>query len=142
MKTLLRFGMCGSRQWRNAELIYSVMSELKQKHGPYVVVYGAHWEGADRMILMCAERLELEVDAHPADWKKYASPPPRVNPAGQIRNAQMAQSGLTSNFCFRSRGKSPGSDGMVRYCLEAGVLSLIIPENATFAMVRALLGLP
>ena len=36
---MLRFGMCGSRQWRQEELIFRVMMLLKQKHGLYIVVY-------------------------------------------------------------------------------------------------------
>lgn len=133
-----RIGMGGSRQWRNDDLIIISVQTLKQLYGDYVIVYGAHWEGADAMIKKAAERHKIELDPFPADWQRYERPKGK-NPAGQIRNEQMAKSGLTMHLAFRSKGKSPGTDGMRDYCIERCVPTFIIPEHASESFLYRLL---
>lgn len=121
--------MGGSRQWKSHEIIQDVLLATIDTLGTFVLVYGAHWEGADQIIKEEALKLGIQLEPHPADWAKYAQAGRKKNPAGQIRNREMAESGLALYVGFRAFGPSPGTDGMREYCINAGVPTLIIPEH-------------
>lgn len=135
--TPLRVAMFGSRQWRNYSLISATCLVLKEVYGSFVVVYGAHHEGADAMIKRAAEARGLPTDPFPAQWSKHEQKG-RKNPAGQIRNQQMARSNLALGIGFRARGKSPGTDGMRDYCFAESVPVWTIPEHASRAFLYRL----
>lgn len=48
--------MTGSRQWQDFDLVEEAIVTLKRVYGRYVLVYGAHWEGADALMKKYAER--------------------------------------------------------------------------------------
>lgn len=117
----------GSRSWSDSQLITTFMRQLREQLGNYVVVHGAHWEGADLMIDRASKELGLEVDSFPAEWQKHQRPNGK-NPAGQIRNRQMADSGAVAYVGFWD-GVSSGTQGMASYAIRAQIPVTLVPEG-------------
>lgn len=133
-----RIGMTGSRQWQDFELVEEAIVTLKRVYGRYVLVYGAHWEGADALMKKYAERHAVPLEPHRARWKDFEGRPGK-NPAGQIRNREMAASELMLCVAFRARGKSSGTDGMRDYCLDNGIPTIILPERCSRSFLNRML---
>lgn len=86
------------------------------------VIHGGA-SGADNAAGRMARELNLEVEVHPADWKKHG------RAAGPIRNQEMLDSGVDLVLAF------PGGRGtadMVRRAREAGVEVKEINEEEFF----------
>lgn len=83
---------CGDRNWTNDDLIRETLLD----YDPDMVIEGEA-RGADKLSRMVAEQdLGLSVAdetilPYPAEWKKYARPGGKGNPAGPIRNGQMLE---------------------------------------------------
>jgi hypothetical protein len=116
----------GSRSWTNERLVRSTMTRLRKLLGPYIVVYGAHWEGADLMIERVAKELDLDLEPHPADWQKHQRSRGK-NPAGQIRNREMAEAGAVAYVGFWD-GTSTGTSGMASYACRARIPVTLVPD--------------
>lgn len=65
--------VCGDREWSNRELIKSRLSGLldREKPGDITVIHGA-CRGADRIAGEVAKELGMQVEEHPADWRRHA----------------------------------------------------------------------
>jgi hypothetical protein len=86
--------VCGSRRWRDRELIAYVLSELMIVRGwNPIIVHGAA-RGADRIADEEAGKLGFLTEPHAADWDLYGKK------AGPIRNEEMAALGADLCIAF------------------------------------------
>lgn len=107
-----RYIFCGSRGWGGTTRIRERLERLPA--GAIVVVGGAR--GADRIAEQVARRMGLEVEVYPARWHEEGKG------AGYRRNERILGLPKVSGvFAFRTRGKSGGTDHMIRIAREAGV---------------------
>ena len=81
MKVLI----CGSRDWKNREIICSWLSKLQNWRFDTVIEGEA--KGADSIARDEAEKMGVVILKFPADWNKYHKA------AGVIRNKQMLEEG-------------------------------------------------
>lgn len=109
--TARRVIICGSRTWTDVEAIRALLKTLPPDT---VIIHGAA-PGADTIAGHEAHALGFEVEAHPADWER------RGRAAGPIRNREMLDSGVDRVYAFRTDGRSPGTDNMVRQAAAARV---------------------
>lgn len=120
----VRIIVCGSRGWTDREMIREFMqvTAVHHKHDRVVIVHGDA-RGADRMAGEEAERVGLEVEAHPADWRRWGKR------AGPFRNEHMLSLGCTRVVAFWD-GYSRGTGHMVRIAREADQRVLCVREKA------------
>ena len=97
--------VCGSRHWRDRDLITDRLFDLP----PSVIVHG-NAAGADRIAHQEAQKLGHLVEPHPANWKVNGKA------AGPMRNRLMAALGADLCIAFWD-GKSAGTADMIR-CAE------------------------
>lgn len=108
-----RIIVCGGREYADRDRVAGVLTEYL--HNSPVIVHGAA-RGADTLAGDVAEDLLLEVEPHPADWDRYRGQ--RPNPAGFIRNKEMAKLGADLCIAFPGGG---GTEDMVRRAIEHGI---------------------
>lgn len=105
--------ICGSRTWTDRKLMAQVMGDLPVGT---VIIYGAHWAGADAIAGELADYYGLRKLLFPAQWNRFG----RL--AGPLRNSAMLTQGKPDVvYAFRCMGKSDGTDDMVEKALKAGV---------------------
>lgn len=103
---------CGSRDWRDE---YAIWEQLEKLPEGTVIVHGAA-RGADTIAGAVAERMGFEVEAYPAEWRKFG------RSAGPIRNRQMADSGIDLCVAFHEDiANSRGTADMVNVCRKRGI---------------------
>ena len=112
-----RFIVCGSRTWTNKEAIRDAL--LLIPIGA-VLVHGACPKGADFIADKVWKEMGGKVEAHPADWNTHGTA------GGPIRNTKMAKLGADLCLAFRSRGKSNGTDDMIKKARAEGILVKVI----------------
>ena len=126
----MRILVTGSRDWTNRELvasaIVSLQSEFAEKgydsEGRFVdwltdgwtIVHGACPTGADAMADDFAVTSFMNVERHPADWKRWGKS------AGFRRNAEMVQLGADVCLAF-IRNKSRGATMTADLAAKAGI---------------------
>ena len=111
-KVPARYVFCGSRGWDETHAIKERLQALPV--GAIVVVGGAR--GADKIAEQIARRLGMRVEVYPARWDEEG------RGAGYRRNERMlGLPKVAGVFAFRCRGKSNGTDHMVRISREAGI---------------------
>lgn len=118
MKTY-RVIIAGSRKFNdygklkeNCDRILS--AELEDEDCKVVIVSG-HAKGADSIGEQYARERGLDIDAHPADWKKYG------RAAGVMRNKEMAET-ADALIAFPQEGEgNRGTRNMVRLAREKGL---------------------
>lgn len=74
--------LCGDREWSNRLIIEHALSKLHLSVGIDLLLHGAY-RGADQMGDAVARELDIQVEPHPADWRRYG----RL--AGPRRNHEM-----------------------------------------------------
>ena len=117
----MRVIVCGSRHWRDRKKIVDRLALLP---GVTAIVVGYDPEkdkppGADRLAYQEAQKLGLTVEPHPAEWDKYGKPG-RKNPAGVIRNKEMAEGGANLCIAFWD-GLSSGTLDMMNQAVKRGI---------------------
>lgn len=95
----LRILITGSRDWVDADLIHEAIEQYTKTGRPVVVVHGGA-RGADRLAGAVADSLGLDVEVHPADWRRHG------RSAGYIRNAEMVSAGADVCLAFIRAGSS------------------------------------
>lgn len=65
----MRIQITGDRDWKDPDIILSVLSKFSRIPGPHVVVEGEA-EGADKQSAWAARELGFEVEPHPARWHR------------------------------------------------------------------------
>lgn len=83
-----------------------------------LIVHGAHWQGADKMVDDMAVRRGWDVERHPADWAHHG------NRAGQIRNERMVKLGADVCVAF-IRDKSPGASTTLFKARRKGIRPVV-----------------
>lgn len=112
--------VCGSRSWWNDTQIQERLADLASEA---VLVHGDCDTGADRIASEYWRWLGREDEPHPADWDGHG------RRAGPIRNSEMAALGADVCIAFRGKGKSNGTDDMVRKARAAGIPIELIQEE-------------
>lgn len=115
-----RFVFSGSRGWTHGEPVRRAIAALPA--GAVVVTGGAR--GLDAIAELEASRAGLEVEVYEADWDRFG------RSAGHRRNERMiALPGVEGLSAFRSRGRSPGTDGAVRLAKGSGIRGSLTREK-------------
>ncbi len=115
-----RFVFSGSRGWFHREPVRRALRSLPE--GAVVVTGGAR--GLDAVAELEASRLGFEVEVFEADWDRFG------RSAGHRRNEEMISlPGVEALNAFRSRGRSPGTDGAVRLAKAADIGGRLVRER-------------
>lgn len=144
---IVRIIMCGSRTWKNETIIYDELMRLYSKYDKLMIDHGDEPNGADGIIHMACEEIEIphkmwcaakpRYTAHRsfkieqvADWNING------NAAGPIRNKAMRDgamwhhnSKLIGCVAFCATGKSNGTDGMLRLAADAGIPRIVYLDD-------------
>jgi hypothetical protein len=83
-----RIVVCGPRNWDRPFYVFLVVAGLKIHYGSKITIVHGAARGVDTMAGEAAKRLGLDVDSHPADWKRWGKA------AGMIRNRTMLDSNI------------------------------------------------
>lgn len=97
----------GSRTWTDRKTIEDVLFHIKNQFGKFTLVSGACPTGADHIAEEIASEMGLEVERHPADWKRHG------RGAGFVRNAEMVNLGADLCIAFilnESKGATMTAD--------------------------------
>lgn len=118
--------VCGSRHWRNVELIAAYLTTLSRDHPDLVVIHGGA-RGADTIAGALAEGADIPVEIYPAAWDQHG------RAAGPRRNREMLAAGVDEVLAFRVTplAPSPGTDHMVRIARDAGVPVRVVHQVET-----------
>jgi hypothetical protein len=113
----MRVLVCGDRNWTDKQKIKDRLSQLPQ----WAIIVEGEARGADSLARECAEELGMEIEAYPANWKKYGKA------AGPVRNQQMLDSGIDLVIAFHPYiTSSKGTKDMVRRAKLARIDTEII----------------
>lgn len=123
MKTY-RVIIAGSRKFSDyvklKENCDHILKEKLEDEGRCVIIVSGHALGADTLGEQYAHERGLQLDAHPADWKKYG------RSAGVIRNKEMAER-ADALIAFPQGGeKNRGTKNMVKIARAKGLQCYIV----------------
>ena len=117
MKRIL---ITGSRTWENSD---TILEALDYHGGDYTTVVSGHCPiGADDMAEDAAHAMGMDVEEHPADWKKHG------RRAGFVRNAEMVALGADLCLAF-IRDNSKGATMTADLAMKAGIETIIYRET-------------
>ncbi len=129
----MRVIVCGSRDFQDQDYVWRALSDLYGTEcewgtgHEFTVVHGNCPTGADHFAELWCKRNGVEPVHFDADWTLYGPS------AGPRRNKQMADAGADLCLGFwdgRNRnGKEPGTLGMIRLALGAGIQVRIVPPR-------------
>lgn len=123
MKDYYKVLVCGSRLWRDSDLVYRHLDRLGQQHGPLIVIHGGA-TGADTAAACWGRDRAARVLCYEADWSRYG---PR---AGPIRNSEMLEERPDQVLAFtKDLGRSRGTADTVRKARRLGILVQVIGEE-------------
>ena len=109
----MRILVTGDRNWEHAIPIVLLLTE--HANAGDTVIHGAA-RGADTIAAWVAGLLGLDVEAYPANWKRYG------RAAGPIRNQEMLDAGIDIVLAFHHDiSQSKGTKDMVTRALKHGV---------------------
>lgn len=109
----MRILITGSRDWRDYDLLRSILTRTIEKSGPFTLVHGAA-RGVDREAAKIAVELGCKVEPHPADWGLHN------RAAGIIRNNAMVA--LGADYCYAFiHNESPGATHCAGAAETAGI---------------------
>lgn len=115
-----RFVFSGSRGWFHRAPVRRLLEGLPE--GAVVVTGGAR--GLDAVAESEASRLGLAVGVFEADWDAHGKK------AGPIRDERVLKlPGVEALYAFRSKGRSPGTDGAVRLAKRADISGRLVRER-------------
>jgi hypothetical protein len=114
----MRVLICGGRDYRNIDLVFKVLDEIKDIS--CIISGGA--TGADRLAETYAAKRNIKTEIYKADWTKYGPA------AGPIRNGLMLQLGRPDLIVAFPGGK--GTSDMIRKGVAAGVSVRTIEDNS------------
>lgn len=108
----MRVLVCGGRDFKDEELLYTYLEYMLRDSGPLTVISGMA-RGADMLAVVWAEQKGLEILKYPADWTTHG------RSAGPIRNQKMLDEGRPHIVVACPGGK--GTEHMIRISKKAGV---------------------
>ena len=115
----MRLLVTGSRNWRDADLLFEVLDEINEDQHIECIIEGEA-PGADQLARAWAERHHVPVRAYPANWQKHGKA------AGHIRNQQMLVEGQPDHVVAFPMRDSKGTWDMVNQAMAAGVTTEVI----------------
>lgn len=123
MKTY-RVIIAGSRKFSDYQKLKEncdrILREKLEDEECCVIIVSGHAQGADTLGEQYARERGLQLDAHPADWKKYG------RSAGVIRNKEMAEN-ADAQIAFPQEGEeNRGTRNMVKIALTRGLTCNIV----------------
>jgi SLOG family YspA-like protein len=105
----------GSRNFSNPGIVHAYLDGILSRTGPIQIVHGDCPTGADYWAeVWTITRSQPE----PIRFNPLAVPGRSWPSAGPLRNKDMAAAGADWAAGFRSPGKSNGTDGMRRECIQ------------------------
>lgn len=116
----MRVLVCGSRDWEDEGIIFTVLLGLLGKHP--TLIHGAA-RGADRIAGIISVDLygKENVETYPAKWEEHGKA------AGVIRNQQMLDAKPDVVYAFNDNlAESKGTADMVRRAKKAGIPVYVI----------------
>lgn len=122
---MTRILITGSRDWSNRETIAKALGVAlvtSKADGIPTLVLGACPSGADAIAEEVWEDWGLQVERHPADWKRHGKA------AGPIRNQQMVDLGADLCIAFR-KDFSRGTTHCANAATMAGIPTIWYTEG-------------
>lgn len=118
----MRILVCGSRGWKDVQSVEAVLLGYRALAGDhFTLIHGHCPDGADAIADRVAHKHDIHTVRVPADWKRNG------RAAGPIRNQKMLDEQHPQLVvAFRAKGKSNGTDDMVRRATKAGVPTYVI----------------
>lgn len=116
--------VCGSRTWRNADLLFREMDHYTSRlhHDSLLILNGNCPTGADKIARDWCKFWVVPCRLFDADWDRHGKA------AGPLRNGLMvAEAG--GLIAFRSSGKSSGTDDCIRQAKSKGIRCVVITEG-------------
>lgn len=113
-----RILVCGDREWTDRRTIQHHLGVVVDAvpDGVEVVLVHGDCRGADRIAGEVGEELGIEVEAHPANWKRHG------RAAGPIRNTEMLNTGPDVVLAFHTNiEQSRGTWNMMTQARDRGV---------------------
>jgi hypothetical protein len=117
--------LTGSRLWADRDLIEAELAHLVWLAGrprDVVLVHGACPQGADAIADRFGLAVGLEIERHPADWKRWKKA------AGFRRNAEMVSLGADLCLAFIKAG-SRGASMTADLASNAGIPTITYKET-------------
>jgi hypothetical protein len=115
---MMKVLVCGQRDFYDLETLTIVMDGLHKEYKFTTLIHGAA-KGADSLAANWAKLNHIEIEAYPADWKKYGKG------GGPVRNKQMLEVGkpnlVVAFFVYGEAEKSKGTKDMVQKAKNAGI---------------------
>lgn len=130
----MRLLVCGDREWPESlrSYMYAVLDAFHANNNVTMLIEGEQ-RGADLMARAWAESRGIPVDPYRAEWEKYRPKPGvrRKNPAGAIRNREMARKGHPEYvLAFHvNPSLSKGSADMVSVAARLGIPYMWLPSE-------------
>lgn len=112
---VLRMVVCGSRHFRDAQRVHSVISTASDVLRKNLVVITGAARGADALAMTSARALGIATREYRADWERHGEA------AGPIRNGQMLRE-QEPHLVVAFDASGPGTKDMVRRAQAAGVV--------------------
>lgn len=117
----MKYLFCGSREWKNAEIVRNKLIWVKNNDlSPIIVVGGA--KGADSIAEVESRMLNLPVQVFLPDWSLGRQ-------AGILRNLKMLDSGVVHVFAFWD-GVSPGTRHTIGEARKRGIITEVIYSDS------------
>lgn len=126
MSDPVRILVCGSRTFSHPVVVASELAFVSTYYnGNIMIIHGAA-PGADTLADEWAKAVGKEIEAYPADWKRYGKR------AGFLRNTQMLEEGRPDRvvaFVDKPLAESKGTKMMVDIACTGGVPCLVVEHN-------------
>ena len=111
----IRLLVCGSRTFKDFDMMYDAIAGFIKQHGPDVIIEGGA-QGADKMAHAIAVARGVPTETYRAEWSKYGKS------AGYIRNKKMLYEGKpTHGMAFFNKVKTNGTANMIDLLNDAGI---------------------
>lgn len=120
----MRVLVCGSREFRNGNMLYQVLNDIRRYINEIledeITIIEGTCRGADRIAGEWAGEKGIDCLEFPAQWDKYG------RRAGYLRNQQMLDEGHPDLVVAFQLPGSRGTAMMVDLALKAGVETIVI----------------
>jgi hypothetical protein len=105
----MRILVTGSRNWNDLDAIREAIlaATIGYRYENVTIVHGAA-NGADTIASQIADKLHMNQEAYPADWKEYG------RAAGPLRNQEMVDLGADLCLAFLQEGSKGTADCIKR----------------------------
>jgi hypothetical protein len=114
----------GDRHWYCLPLAEAIVTRLKAKHGPALLVVHGAANGVDSAFADACLSLGVDQEPHAADWETHG------RAGGPIRNSAMVALGADVCLAFSpDLAKSHGTRDCSRKAIAAGIPTWLVAED-------------